>query len=100
MLTGRDVHDFVVAARKLKLATPSQSKPFECEADQTGLYLKNSSGKPRKVSRIELDDFCKEFSRTGARSASHYQAQTFNASYLLALADAFLESKAGRAGDA
>ena len=100
MLTGREVHNFVLAARKLKLATPSQNKPFECEADQTGLYLKNSAGNSRKVGRIELDDFCKEFSRTGARSASHYQAQTFNASYLLALADAFLDSKAGPASEA
>jgi hypothetical protein len=97
MLTGRDVHNFVLAARKLRLATPSQGKPFECEADQTALYLTNSVGNLRKIGRAELDDFCKEFSRTGARSASHYQTQTFNASYLLALADAFLKSKAGAA---
>ena len=93
MFTGRDVHNFVLAARKLKLATPSQGKPFECEADQTGIYLKNSAGNPRKVGLVELDTFCKEFGRSGARSASHYQAQTFNASYLLALVDAFVEAR-------
>jgi hypothetical protein len=92
MVTGRNVLDFVLSAHQLKLATPSQQKPFECEADPTGIYLKNSAGKPRKIALGELEEFCKEFERSGARSASHYQAQTFNASYLLALLDAFVSS--------
>jgi hypothetical protein len=99
MLTGRDVHNFVLTARRLKLATPSQGKPFECEADKTTLYLKNSAGNLRKIGRVELDEFCKEFSRTGSRSASYYQTQTFNASYLLALVDAFLKSKDSAGSD-
>jgi hypothetical protein len=93
MIGASQILAFIARAKKLTLKTPTQGRPFECEADATGLYLKNSQGKPRKIGRAELEDFCKEYVKTGARSSSHYHAQTFNSSYLLAIVDAF-ESEA------
>jgi hypothetical protein len=85
---ANDILTFIIKARRLSLKTPTQGRPFECEADATALYIKNSQGNARRISRGDLEAFCKEYSKTGARTASHYSSQSFNASYLLAIIDA------------
>ena len=94
MIMARDLIGFVVSAKKLRLETPTQGKPFECEADALAIYIKNSNGKERKVSRTDLEEFCREFNTSGSRAASHYSSQSFNASYLIAITDALLAKRA------
>ena len=80
---------FIMSAKRLSLQTLTQSRPFDCEADATGLYIKNSQGNSRRIAKGDLEAFCIEYTKTGARTAGHYQAQTFNSSYLLAIVNAY-----------
>ena len=89
MLTTAHILSFVNRSPKVVFKTPSRGRPFACEADATALYVTNSLGNFRKIGRLQIDTFLKERNATGARSVSHYQAQNFNASYLLAIVDAF-----------
>lgn len=63
--------------------TLSRHKPFACVASESGIEITPSTGKPRMISRSEIDRFCAAYSKT--RSPTEYHDITFNSSYLLAI---------------
>ncbi len=69
------------------LHTEARSKPFSVEVEGSILwFVPLSSGKRRRASPEKTELVLSQLNKTGSYSPSSYQAITFHASYILAVA--------------
>ena len=72
----------------IALHTEAQKKPFSVEVEGGGLwFVPLSSGKRRRASPEKTELVLSQLNKTGSYSPGSYQAITFHASYILAVAN-------------
>lgn len=85
---------FVRSRRELNLKTASHQKDFTVRAVGDGIEIEpRSTGTPRSVSRTRIERFCDELAESGSKDPGAYRDVTFDASYLLAIAEAVQHAK-------
>lgn len=74
-----------------QLITHARARPFSLKVIPTGIeFVPESTGEPRRVSTEMVQLVYDEYTRSQSLRPSHYQAITFDASYLLALIDLYV----------
>ena len=93
-ITPEELVEFVRGRGDFELSTLAQKKPFDVRADGDGLvFIPHSTGKPHVHKMKWQVRLCEEFNRTNSLHPGDYRDLTVNASYHLAVIDAYLKTK-------
>jgi plasmid stabilization system protein ParE len=91
-LTAETLLRFTATLEGKRIQTLAQRAVFTVRVLPAGVEITPvSTRKPRLVAREVVDRVCEEYSRSHSMQPGHYQAITFDASYLLALISRYLE---------
>ena len=93
-VTPDELIAFVRSRGQLELHTLLQKHPFTARLAGDGFEYLPQTGTPRSHGREYLARVCEKFSRTNSFSPGDYHDITMNASYTLALIQAYLTSLA------